>query len=546
VRVEGYTRGVGEGGDATAFAGLVLVGLCLLLIACANVANLLLIRATDRVRALAVQSALGAGRLQIGGQLLLESLLLAVAGGAVGLALAGGVVAVLERTLAAEHFGYYWMRLAVDGPVLAATAALVAGTALVAGILPVIRVLRVDVQRVLKEEGAGLGVGGGGGWSRAFVTAQLAVSCGAVVVAALTGRSLAATRDFGGDLPSEEVIVAGVGLPAGLDGEDRGALLRTLETSLSTGAGVREVALALAAPGYRERYSPVELRGTAPEPGSFTLWNAVSPDFLASLEIPLRAGRALSRADDAGAARVALVSESFVRRYSPGEPVLGRAVRLSAADSAWFTVVGVVADVELGVGAYSRPDRVLVPLGQVGDTDVMALLRADGPASELGPALRSAVTDVGPDLPIWTVRTLADAHATILRVPRLMAGLAVAAGGVGLLVAGAGLYGLLAFRVRVRRRELALRVALGARGGRLAGDVLFRALGQLLPAVVLGLAVAWIAAPWLQVMLMGAEPRSPGVFGAVGIAFVLAGLGAALLPARGAARVDPATALVGK
>ncbi|HKJ03213.1 MAG TPA: ABC transporter permease, partial [Longimicrobiales bacterium] len=150
--VKSYTGSRGEGGEVVAFGGLVLVALCLLLIACANVANLLLVRATERVRALGIQAALGASRLQIGSQLFLESLILAGVGGGIGLLMADAAVTAVQRTLAAEHFGYYWMRMAVDGTVLTFTAALVVGTALVAGILPVARVLRADVHRVLKEE----------------------------------------------------------------------------------------------------------------------------------------------------------------------------------------------------------------------------------------------------------------------------------------------------------------------------------------------------------------------------------------------------------
>jgi predicted permease len=510
------------------------------------VANLLLVRATERVRVLAVQSALGASRIQIGGQLLLESFLVAVAGGAVGLALADAFVSLVQRTLSAEHFGYYWMRMAVDGPVLAFTGVLVLGTALVAGILPVVRVFRVDVQRVLKEEGSGASVGGGGRWSRGFVTLQLALSCGAVVAAALTGRSLAGSLHFGGDLPEHEMLVAGVDLPGGMSGEERAARLRSLEEALTDRTGARVAAMALGAPGYGEGYSRVQVRDAALDPRSSTLWNAVSPGYLSAMGIPLRAGRAFTYGDGADAARVALVSQSFVRRYSPDAPVLGRQIRLSAADSTtWFTVVGVVADLDLGTGAYTRTDRVLVPLDQVGETSTMALLRTDGDASVLAPALREAVAEVDPTLPVWSVRTLADAHAYILRVPRALATMALSGGAAGLLVAAVGLYGLLAFRVRQRRRELGVRLALGADGSRLMRDVLGLALRQLLPAVAVGLVLAWLAAPVLQVMLMGQDPRAPLTYLAVGVGFLLAGLAAATLPAVRAARIEPASALRG-
>jgi hypothetical protein len=190
VRIHDFTRGRGEGGEGIAFLGLVAVGVALLLIACSNVANLLLVRATERVKILAVQSAVGAGRGQISLQLFLEAVAVAVLGGVGGVFLAWLAVDAIEIRLAAEHFGYYWMRMAVDGRVLAFSGTLVLGAALLAGLVPIFRVMGTDLHRVLKEESYRGGVGGAGRWSRAFVTAQLALSCGALVAAGLTGVAM--------------------------------------------------------------------------------------------------------------------------------------------------------------------------------------------------------------------------------------------------------------------------------------------------------------------------------------------------------------------
>jgi predicted permease len=547
VRVQPYTGSRGEGGEAVAFAGLVLVALCLLLIACANVANLLLVRATERVRALGIQAALGAGRVQIGTQLFLESLLVATAGGAAGLGVATWAVSIVQRSLSTENFGYYWMRMAVDGPVLAFTSVLVVGTALVAGLLPIVRILRVDVQRILKEEGAAASIGGGGGWSRAFVTVQLALSCGAVVAAALTGRSLAGTRDFGRGLPTDDILVASLQVPADATPAARTARLRDLEGALAAKPGARSAALALGAPGYFERYSRVEVQGEELDPRAATTWNAVSPGFAAVVGIDLRAGRGLSAADDDGAPRVAIVSESFARRYSPDAPVLGRAVRILGADStAWLTVVGVMADIDLGGGPEVRADRVYLPLAQVGAGPDLALVRAEGGAAALASSLRAALADADPTIPLWGIRTLGDAHAFMLRVPRALATMALAGGSAGLLVAVVGLYGLLAFRVRQRRREMGVRLALGADGRRLVLDVLGLAFRQLVPAVVVGLAAAWVMSPILQAMLLGQNPRGAGTYLGVGLGFLVTGMAAALIPALQAGGVDPARVLRGE
>ena len=548
--VKSYTGSRGEGGEVVAFGGLVLVALCLLLIACANVANLLLVRATERVRALGIQSALGASRLQIGAQLFLESLLLAAVGGGIGLLMADAAVTAAQRSLAAEHFGYYWMRMAVDGTVLTFTAVLVVGTALVAGILPVLRVLRTDVQRVLKEEGAGSVVGGGGAWSNVFVTAQSAAAGGALVAAGLPGRSLASSRDFGALLPTHEILLASVDArPAGQEGP-ASIPMDALESSLSSLQGARSVALALGAPGYLEPFSRLEVQGSevaGPEARASTGWNAVTRGYFDVLGLPLRAGRGIAPGDDAAGARVAVVNESFARRFSPDDGVLGRQVRITSADSAaWFTVVGVVADADLGAGERVRNDRVYVPLAQIEAGEVMALIRGSGDAASLAPEVRRAVASVDAAIPLWSVRTLADAHAYMVRIPRVIAGLAVVGGSAGLLVAMIGLYGLLAFRVRQRRRELGVRLALGADGATLARSVLSLAARQLLPAVVVGLLLAWLVSPILGAFLLGLDPRSADTYAAVAMTFLGTGMLAALVPALRAGAVDPARVLRGE
>jgi predicted permease len=550
VTVQPYTGGRGEGGEVVAFVGLVLVGLCLLLIACSNVANLLLVRATERVRALAVQAALGAGRGQIAAQLFLESLLVAAAGGGAGLALASLVVNAAQKSLAEEHFGYFWMRLAIDGQVLLFVGLLVVGTALVAGLLPVVRVVRVDVQRVLKEEGGASGIGGGGGWSRAFVTLQLSLSCAALVAAGLTGQSLAGSRDYGAGVPSEELLVASLDPRDPATGALEPGRLDVLEDRLRALPGVEAAALARGVPGYGEAFSALEVEGGVegtPSGRPGVTWSGVSPGLFEALDLAVLSGRGILAGDGAEDVRVAVVNPSFVRRYSASTPVVGRRLRLAAVDpTAWFTVVGVVEDVDMGGGERARGDRVYVPLRQLPASEVMAVVRRRGDVGVLAPELRQAVASVSPDMAVWGVRTLADAHAFMIRIPRALALMALVGGAVGLVVAAVGLYGLLAFRVRQRRRELGVRMAVGADGRRLAGEVLLLAARQLAPAVVMGLALAWLAAPVLGAFLLSVDPRSPVVFAGVAVAFMGTGMVAALVPALRASGVDPARVLRGE
>ncbi|MEQ9399715.1 MAG: FtsX-like permease family protein [Longimicrobiales bacterium] len=553
VTVESYTGSRGESGEGMAFLGLVLVALALLLIACANVANLLLVRATERVRALGIQAALGAGRAQVGGQLFLEALLVALAGGVVGLTLAWIAVDVIQARLAG-HFGYYWMRMAVDGPVVVFTSVLVVGTALVAGTLPAVRVLRVDVHRVLKEEGAGAAVGGGGAWSRTFVTVQLALSCAALVAAGLTGRAMVRGGDYGRGVPAEEILVASLELGTAPDRPVADAAA-ALEAALGNLPGASAAAVAVAAAGYFEASAVLEIDGRQYprwEDHPYGMWNGVTAAYFDVMDLELRAGRMFGPADHGDGPRVALASEAFVRRHFDGSDPLGRRVRLihpGRDTTEWHTVVGVVEDAVLSSTERARNDRLYLPLGQSGRTDVMGLVRTPGGIAEvadLASGVRTAVSGVDPGIPVWGVRALDDAHDYIVRIPRALAGIALGGGVAGLLVSAVGLYGLLSFRVRQRRRELGVRLALGADGRRLAREVLVVALRQILPALTVGLVVAWVAAPALQVMLMGTEPRSAGVFLVVAAAFVTVGMGAALRPALRAAAVDPATTLRGE
>ncbi len=553
VQVKGFTRARGESGEAVAFGGLVLVGLCLLLIACANAASLLLVRALQRVRILAVQSALGAGRIHLAAQLLTEALLLAVAGGAVGLGLARVMVDYIQRSMGPENFGYWWMRVAVDGPVILFTGVLVLGTAVLAGSVPVVRILRSELREVLRGTGrvGGAGPFRGWSWGRAFVTGQLALSCGALVAAGLTGRAMVTARSFGGDVPADRILLARVGLDTTAlpDGSARAAALEELRTRVSGVTGVSKAALALGAPGFGEVYSPLELPdGPEADQGKRrgVAANAVSPAYFDMMGLAALRGRLVEVRDGPGADPVAVVSEGFVRRFLPEGDPLGLRLRLVSLDTERsFRIVGVVPDLDLAAGPRARNDRVYVPLAQVESAGVMVLLGtgAAGPSAGAVAALRDAVADWNPDAPVRDVRTLADAHDFMTRASANLSLLALSGGLAGLVVAAIGLYALLAFRVRRARREMGVRLALGADASRLVRSVLRDALGQLLPALAVGLALAWVAAPLLGAFLLGGDPRSPLVFAGVAAAFLTTGLLAAVVPALRARAVEPARVL---
>lgn len=548
VRVNAFTRGRGEVGEVVAFGGLVLVGLCLLLIACVNAANLLLVRAADRIQVLAVQAALGASRLQVSAQLLFESLLLCLVGGAVGLGLASLMVDYVQSTMSPANFGYYWMRIAIDGPVVVFTAVLVLGTGVVAGMLPVFRVLQTDVHQVLKGQRASGAFGGFGGWGRYLVVGQLSLSCGALVAAGLAGQAMRAASEFGRELPSDEILM-GMFTLDGSGYEEPDARSETIERLAEASGrvqGTRGAALALGAPGYREPWGPLELAGVTydrPRDRQRIITNAVTPGYFALFDLDVLQGRGFVAADRRGATPVGVISQSLALALAERGDPIGMALRVPIVDSAWVNVVGVVADMALGIGPLVPTAALYLSAHQVDMVDGMILLRAGDDPVASAPGLRRAVAAVDSRLALSSVQSLAEGHRFMTQAQSTLSSLAVSGGLAGLLVAGVGLFGLLSFRVRQRLTELGVRMALGADGWRLGREILTFALRQLAPAVGVGLGLAWLVAPALGPLLLGGDPRSPLTYAAVAAIFLLTGMLAALTPALRAAAVDPIQAL---
>ncbi len=544
--VKGYTEDRGESGEAFLFLGLVVVGIALLIIAAVNAANLLLVRAVERLDVLAVQAALGAGRAQMALQLFAEALLLSFAGGAIGLALIHLVVDQIQRS-ANSNFGYYWMRMEVELPVALFTLLLVLGTGVLAGFLPVRRVLRTDLHSVLKRGAAG--VAAREGWfGRLLTSGQLALSCAALAAAGLASEAIGSAGDFGRDLPAEEVALTAIEFPAVLFGSEeervriRGELIRKLEGE----PGLGRVAVGQASPGFREPSSPMELPGLSlPESTRhFTLTNAVTPGWFDLYDIELVRGRLLTSADAAETARVAVVNGAWVERWAGGKDPIGLRVGLGSTDGAEeFRIVGVVGTLPMGLWAAGADARVYTPLAQAPAGPVQIQIRNPGDPLRRIPELRRIVAEIHPDLAITSVMTLRQGHEFMTRAQRVLSTLAAGGGYAALLVAAVGLYALLAFKVRRRRRELGVRLAMGADGRRLGVAVLREAGRQVAPAMIVGLGMAWLAAPALSAILLENDARAPSTFGAVAVLFLGVTLLSALRPALTASRVRPADVL---
>lgn len=539
VSIRPFTRGGGDAAETWIFAGLVVVGLALLGVATMNASILFLVRAVERSRVLAVQTALGAGRANIALQLLAESLLVALAGGALGIGLARFLMAYVE-TQASTTFGYWWMELTLEGPVLGFTGLLVLGSALVAGLAPVRRALRPDAR--------GGGRDAGVLENPALSISYLTVSCAALAVAVMASDAVLATGRYGAGVDADRILVARVDPTlAGQASAERAEAIRrgVLEAVVDLGRGPGSAALSTGAPGYRETFARQD-RGRGSEIREFTMVNAVTPGFHDLYPVPVVRGALPSPPVRSGDPVQAVVNTAWVDEFSPGADPVGSTLTLPGfAPGMTLQVTGVVETVRLGSGSAFREERVYLPLETLPAGPFTIQLRAvDDHGSILG-TLRRAVEAVDPDLALEQPMTLDQAYLVVARSQRTLASLAAWGGYSTLIVALLGLHALLAFRVRRRRQEWGIRLALGADGSRLFRELAAYALIRVVPGAVLGLLVAWIAAPAVQAVLLGnASGRPAGLLG-VGAVFVLSSLLAIVRPGITMSRTRPSTVLQG-
>lgn len=526
-------------------AAMVLLVSFVLLIACADVANLLIARALGRARDTSVRVALGASRWRIVRQHVWEAAVLATLAGAIGLGLAAAGTRAFERAMAGTLA--YWMEFRLDLSVLAFCAALVLVAALVTGLLPALQSRKVDVMPALQQGGRGASGYRIGRWSRALVIGEVALSCALLVASGVMTKGALNRLGGQGNYEQETVLTARYYL-RGYSGPDAERFHRQIVEEVRQRPGVAGAALTSALPGSLfPNLAPFEIDGEPPENDAReTHVLHVSPGYFQTLGSSVLAGRDLTWRDGAEEPLAALVNEAFAARWLAGREPLGARVRLEG-EEAWATVVGVVPDLGLvrdaaaGAGLY-------LPMSAMRGRSSAILVRGE-PATDplmLLPDLRAVASGLDPDLPLTETQTLAEQ----LRRTRVgEAGFAVlflAFGAAGLVLAAVGLYGLLSFTVGERTRELGLRTALGAAPWR----VLSRALGggalQLAAGVLAGSAIAALAVPLLGQALLGGDPRDPRVYAWVAAVLTTAGLLAALGPARRALRVDVVRSLQGE
>jgi putative ABC transport system permease protein len=516
-----------------------------LLIACANVANLLLARGAARQKEMAIRIALGAGRVRLIRQLLIESLALSIAAGIVGVILAMWGIAALVAATPLEIPRLQAAR--IDTVVLTFTTLVSMATGIVFGVAPALQLSRPDHGDALNDAGRGSSGASAARTGRALVVAEIALSLVLLSGAGLLVRSfLHLQRVEPGFTPQRaatmQLLLPGSRYP---DQQAQVRFFRQLADRAASAPGVRSAAVATTLPmsgsnlgaGFTIDGRPLANPADRPTAAGF----AISPDYLATMGIPLVRGRAFTAHDDENAPPVAIINEAMARRFWPGEDPIGRG--LSSYGGVSREVVGVVGDVKTRELSEAAGPQLYTPFPQTPWPFLAVVARTDGDPAALTATLRQAVAAVDPDLAAGDVRTIDDYLTQAVATPRFNATLIAGFAALALFLAGCGLYGVMSYSVAQRTREIGIRMALGAQPTDVRGMVVSQALRMGVTGLVIGVFAALAAARLLAGLLFDISPSDPATLATVCGMLLSVVLVAAYFPARRATRVDPMVAL---
>ena len=534
--------------EAPLWAMMAMVGL-VLLIACANVANLIIARATARQKEIAVRLALGASRMRITGQLLLESLLLAFTGGALGLIVSSWTMRLLLGIMPQIDPP---MKLDTnpDLRVLWFTLIISLATAVIFGLLPALQATRSDVAPTLKDQANAVAGGAQARWRKLLVSLQVALSLLLLIGAGLFVGTLKNLKSLNPGFDVNNLISFSIDPTlSGYDAKRANLFYKQLGQNLATLPGARSVALCVVAPlSFDEWDSTVTVQGYTSKPGEdMNPWvNYVSPAFFATLKIPLYTGRDFTDKDTLGAPRVAIVNEKFARHFFGNASPVGRRIGMGGdpGTKTDIEIIGVVGDTKYQTMRQDAPREVYFPYQQNDwATRMTAYVRTDAGSVQMFPTLRAAVHKLDSRLPVFQMKTEERQLDDVLAVERLAASLSSGFGVLATILAAIGLYGVLAFLVARRTREIGIRMALGA----LTGDVLWIVMREVLLLVGIGIALGLPAALGISRLvrsqLYGMSSSDPRVIILATLGIVAIAAISGYLPARRATRVDPVTAL---
>jgi len=518
-----------------------------LLLACVNVAGLLLARTSGRAKEMAIRASLGAGRFRIVRQMLTETVLLGVAGGAAGILLALWLMTVLRKAAPQEFALDTSLRL--NSAVLLFTLSVSLLTGIVAGLVPAWSASRAEPNSTLKNDG--------NAWGRArsrnrlmsmLVAGEVALSVLLLAGAGLLVRSFVAALHIDTGLRADRVLTFTLDLPeAKYNSKDKVmAFYRDLVERLDQSPGVESAAAIMTLPmsgGMTGGAFQVEGRPKAADwVDTMVQYNASIPGYFHAMGIPILRGRDFNQQDSASSLSVGIVNDTLARQYFPGQDPLGQRYK-DDYDGKWRTIVGVVGSVKHQQPMKPPVPGVYAPHAQWTSSWMTVTVRAHGDAAALTNSARAAVHGLDPDLPLVKVRTMRQVVSDSIAEQRLLMQFLVGFGVFALLLDAIGIYGIVDYSVRQRTREMGIRVALGASYQSVIRLVLQRGTLPAAVGVLVGLPVALAGSGILRAMLYGVSPRDWAVFLGVPAVLLLIAAGASFLPARRAAKVDPIGAL---
>ena len=538
-----------------AFTVLFAAVLLVMLIGCANVAGLLLARGVSRRRELAIRAALGGGRLQLVRQLLVESMLLSLLGAALGVALAAWSLDVLVALAPREVPRLAEVHLNLRVLLFALGAGLFSGVA--AGVWPALQASQTDLLDAFKEGSGHASEGRSRGRARrVLVVAEIALALVLAVSAGLMGKSLKRLLDMPFGFDAGGVLTAQVGVPFTRyrEGKPFADFFAALVERVSHLPGVTSAAVTSHLPldEAGKFDNTIHVDGTPPPPPGFdhnSQLNWIAGDYWQTLRIPLRSGRLLDARDSAGAPPAIVVNEAFAKKFLAGMDPLGQRVQIfnnrwNDGSSQWrWTIVGVVADTrQMAADRDPRPEIYLSMQQQASNTAMLVVRTAGNPSALISP-VRQALAALDPQIPLSRPATLEEVLARSVAGRRAEALLLGLFGGVALLLASLGIYGLIAHSVAQRTQEIGIRMALGAQPAQVLRMVLRQGLTLAALGVVSGLLLSLGATRALEGLLFGVPRTDPLTYASVAALLVGVAMLASLLPARRATRVDPVLAL---
>jgi len=519
-----------------------------LLIACANIANMMLSRALGRQREMSIRAAMGASRWQITRQLLIESLFLSALGGVLGLALSAGGVRWFD--LGTQAVGRpYWIHFAMDYSVFGYFAALCVLSGLLFGLAPALRSSRVDLNTTLKDGIRSAGTRRGGRLAGLLVIAQFALTLVLLTSAGIFVRSFLENLSLNQSVPADRLLTAGIRLPRERYANPQARLhfFEQLLPRLRALPGVTHAVMVSALPGIWAESRHIEIERSASvnpaqRPSASVLIH--SPGYFAAIDLPLLLGRDFNETDGTAGRQSAIVTRQFAEKYWPQQAAIGKRFRFYAKDKPgeWIAVIGVSANIVQEPNEKAPNPLLFVPYRQETNDSMALLVRSPANPTALASAVRTTVQSLDQDLPLFEVRTLANAVEHGRWFLRLFGTLFSVFALIALVMASVGIYAVMAQATSSRTREIGVRMALGATSRNILGLVLGRGMTQLIAGLVFGLAAAFPAARLLAALPFRVPPTNPVVF-VVSLLLAAVGIFACWLPARRAAALNPVNAI---